>query len=186
MLARSSFLNDRAPRSRNAETELSWRSSITIVTADKVAVTHTFLVKPGRWTLEGTWLDRDDSPLLVRGKTLVAWNSEDWFTIVTKLVFPNGEKADLTFQHRGRIDDGNRQYTFVFQHNELGRGEGEGWIVSESILQRYWLLNDPQKRTCFESLHCLNANQYFYSSTIVTGTFFTSVMEVKMERQTGS
>ena len=38
------------------------------------------------------------------------------------------------------------QYTFVLQHSELGRVEGEGWIAPQSIVQRYWVLGDERQR----------------------------------------
>lgn len=147
-------------------------------------MTHTFLMQPGRWTLEGTWLQRDRMPILVKGKTIVAWNQDNWFTMVTKLVFPNGERDEITFQYRGHLDAGERQYTFVLQHSDLGRVEGEGWIAPETIVQRYWVLGDNKlRRTGFETLHQLSPNKYFHSSGIMAGHYLTSTMEATLERQ---
>jgi hypothetical protein len=53
-------------------------------------VAHSFLIEPGRWTLQGNWLERDVLPINVKGKILVAWNRDYWFTMVTKLMFPGG------------------------------------------------------------------------------------------------
>lgn len=145
---------------------------------------HSFLMQPGRWTLEGTWLQRNGMPILVKGKTIVAWNQENWFTMVTKLVFPGGDRDEITFQYRGHLDAGERQYTFVLQHSELGRVEGEGWIAPETIVQRYWVLGDNKlRRTGFETLHQLGHNKYFHSSGIMAGHYLTSTMEATLERQ---
>ncbi len=141
-------------------------------------------MQPGRWTLEGTWLQRNGMPILVKGKTIVAWNQENWFTMVTKLVFPGGDRDEITFQYRGHLDAGERQYTFVLQHSELGRVEGEGWIAPETIVQRYWVLGDNKlRRTGFETLHQLGHNKYFHSSGIMAGHYLTSTMEATLERQ---
>jgi hypothetical protein len=146
-------------------------------------VTHTFLLEPGRWLLEGNWLERNGSPVQVKGKTLVAWTREDWFTMVTKLVFPGTQRNEITFQYRGHLDVGERQYTFVLQHSDLGRVEGEGWIAPESILQRYWVLGDKQRRSGFETLTRVDASCYYLSSAVMAGHYLTSAMEARLERQ---
>lgn len=143
---------------------------------------HTFLLESGRWTLQGNWLERNGMPIIVKGKTLVAWR-ENWFTMVTQLMFPDSDRENITFQYRGRLDVGERQYTFVLQHNLLGRVEGEGWIAPESIVQRYWVLGDRQRRSGFETMHRLTDDQYYMSSSILAGHYLTSMMEVTLERQ---
>jgi hypothetical protein len=146
-------------------------------------VGHTFLLEPGRWILQGNWLERNGMPIAVKGKTIVAWGRENWFTMVTKLVFPGSEREDISFQYRGRLDVGERQYTFVLQHSVLGRVEGEGWVTPESIVQRYWVLGDRQRRSGFETRHQLNENTYYLSSGIMAGHYLTSTMEATLERQ---
>jgi hypothetical protein len=146
-------------------------------------VPHTFLLESGRWLLQGSWLDRDALPIAVKGKILVAWSRDDWYTMVTKLIFPGTDRSEICFQYRGRFDSGDRQYTFVLQHSLLGRVEGEGWIAPESIVQRYWVLGDRQRRTGFETLHQLNADQYCISSSIMSGHYLTSTMEATIDRQ---
>ena len=145
---------------------------------------HTFLMEAGRWTLQGSWLERNGMPITVRGKTIIAWGQENWFTMVTKLVFPNSEREDISFQYRGHLDSGERQYTFVLQHSVLGRVEGEGWVTPESIIQRYWVLGDRQRRSGFETRHQLGDNTYYLSSSIMAGHYLTSTMEATLERQT--
>lgn len=80
----------------------------------------------GRWNIEGSWLERNQMPILVKGRTIVAWNQEDWFTMVTKLVFPESELPEISFQYRGRLNGEERQYSYVLQQSVLGRVEGEG------------------------------------------------------------
>ncbi|MBD2315133.1 hypothetical protein H6G20_26045 [Desertifilum sp. FACHB-1129] len=146
---------------------------------------HTFLMEAGRWTLHGNWLERDGLPIMVKGKTLVGWARDDWFTMVTRLVFPGTDREDISLQYRGRLDAKERQYTFVLQHSLLGRVEGEGWVTPESIVQRYWVLGDKQRRSSFETLHRLDENTYYLSSGIMAGHYLTSTMEATLERQLG-
>lgn len=144
---------------------------------------HSFLLEPGRWTLQGNWLDRDVMPVSVRGKILIAWSRDDWFTMVTKLMFPGAELEEISLQYRGRLTSSDRQYTFVLQHSLLGRVEGEGWIAPESIIQRYWVLGDSkQRRTGFETLYRVDTNRYQLSSSIMAGHYLTSTMEAILER----
>jgi hypothetical protein len=146
-------------------------------------VNHTFLMEAGRWTLQGNWLEREGMPTPVKGKMLVAWSRDDWFTLVTKLVFPNDDRDDIVCQYRGRLDSGDRRYTFVLQHSLLGRVEGEGWIAPESVVQRYWVLGDKQRRTGFETMYRQTDDKYFLSSSILSGHYLTSAMEATLERQ---
>nr|WP_199318381.1 hypothetical protein [Leptolyngbya sp. FACHB-541] len=140
-------------------------------------------MEAGRWTLQGNWLDRDGLPVSVKGRILVAWSRDNWYTMVTKLMFPGTEREEIAFQYRGRLNVGERQYTFVLQHSLLGRVEGEGWIAPESIVQRYWVLGDRQRRTGFEALHQLDDNKYRLSSSVMAGHYLTSTMEASVERQ---
>lgn len=139
-------------------------------------------MEAGRWSLQGNWLERNGMPLTVVGKTLVGWSRDDWFTMVTKLVFPGADREEISFQYRGRLDAGERQYTFVLQHSLLGRVEGEGWVAQESIVQRYWVLGDRQRRSGFETLYRMDSNKYYMSSGIMAGHYLTSTMEATLER----
>ena len=147
---------------------------------------HTFLMESGQWLLEGSWVDRNAMPIAVRGKTLVAWHQNDWFSMVTKLVFPNSDREDIVLQYRGRLDNNEREYTFVLQHSEMGKLEGEGLIAPETIVQRYRVLGDErQRRNGFETLRKIDANHYIYSSGIMAGHSLNliSVMEASLERK---
>jgi hypothetical protein len=145
-------------------------------------VAHSFLIEPGRWTLHGNWLDRDSLPVAVKGKILIAWNRDSWFTMVNKLTFPGGEQEDIALQYKGRLASSDRQYTFVLQHSALGRVEGEGWIAPDSIVQRYWVLSDKQRRTGFETLYRLNPDKYHFSSSVMAGHYLITTMEAVLER----
>ncbi len=146
-------------------------------------MSHTFLMQAGRWTLQGSWLDRDTMPVTVKGRILIAWSRDNWYTMVTRLNFPGIDRDEITLQYRGRLTSGDRQYTFVLQHSLLGRVEGEGWVAPESIVQRYWVLDDRQRRTGFETLHRLSENSYCLSSSIMSGHYLASTMEATVERQ---
>jgi hypothetical protein len=139
-------------------------------------------MEAGRWVLQGNWLERDGLPVLVKGRILVAWSRDDWFTMITKLMFPGSEREEISFQYRGRLNPGDRHYTFVLQHSILGRVEGEGWIAPESIIQRYWVLGDRQRRTGFETLHRMGDDRYYLASGIMGGHHLNSAMEAVLER----
>jgi hypothetical protein len=140
-------------------------------------------MEAGRWTIEGTWLERNQPPMPVKGRTLVAWSNANWFTMVTKLVFPSTEREEISFQYRGRLDAEERQYTYVLQQSLFGQVEGEGWIGPETIIQRYWVLSDRQRRSGFETFYQINNQSYHLSSGILTGHYLTSTMEAILERQ---
>ena len=148
---------------------------------------HSFLLEPGRWTLQGTWLTRDTLPTPIKGKILVAWKQADCFSMATKLSFPviSGEEEadDIVLQSRGRMTSHERQYTFVLQHSQLGKVEGEGWIAPESIVQRYWGVSDKHRRTGFETLRQLSPNRYHFSGGVMAGHYLISTMEAEIVRQ---
>ena len=146
-------------------------------------MSHSLLLEPGRWKLQGNWLTRETLPTPVRGKILVAWKQTNCFMVATKLSFPETEQDDIVLQSRGRMTEQDRQYTFVLQHSQLGKVEGEGWIAPESIVQRYWSLNDKQRRTGFETLRQLSADRYHFSCGIMSGQYLTSTMEAELVRQ---
>jgi hypothetical protein len=146
-------------------------------------MTHSFLVTPGRWVLKGNWSERNEEPINVKGKTIVAWSQDNWFTMVTKLVFPEGKREEISFQYRGHLDSGERHYTYVLQQSQLGRVEGEGWIGPNSIIQRYWVLGDKQRQSGFETFYRINDDQYVISSGVLSGHYLISTMEATLERQ---
>ena len=144
---------------------------------------HSFLLEPGRWILQGNWLSRDTLLSPVKGKLLVAWSQNDCFRIATKLSFPESHREDIVLQSRGRMNSQERLYTFVLQHSLLGQVEGEGWITPGSIVQRYWGLNDKQRRTGFETLRQVADDRYYFSGGIMAGHYLTSTIEAELCRQ---
>ena len=146
-------------------------------------MSHSFLLEPGKWKLQGSWLTRETLPTAVRGRLLVAWKQSNCFQIITKLTFPESSQTDIVIKLRGRMTDRERQYTFVLQHNLLGQVEGEGWIAPESIIQRYWALSDKQRRTGFETLRQVSPYQYHFSGGIMAGHYLTSTLEAELTRQ---
>jgi hypothetical protein len=146
-------------------------------------VSHTFLVQPGKWSLEGNWIERDSMPIGVKGKTLVGWSKDNfWFTMVTKLTFPNSDRPELTMAYKGRIDSDDRRFTFVVDHSELGKIEGEGMIGPDAIIQRYWVMGDKKMRTGFQSLYRRDQNAYSITSAIISGQNLESTMEAILTR----
>lgn len=144
---------------------------------------HSFLLESGKWTLQGTWLTRDTLPTPVKGKILVAWKQDNCFQAATKLAFPEGDHNEIVIQLRGRMTNQERQYTFVLQHSVLGKVEGEGWIAPETIVQRYWGLNDKQRRSGFETLRQISPERYTFSGGEMAGHYLTSTIEAELTRQ---
>jgi hypothetical protein len=144
---------------------------------------HRFLLEAGRWLIEGNWLERNAMPILVKGNTSIAWNQGNWFTMLTQLAFPGSDRDEIAFQYRGRLDGQECQYTYILQQSLLGQVEGEGWIAPDSIIQRYWVLNDPQRRSGFETFYRIDNYTYHLSSGILAGHFLTSTMDAILELQ---
>lgn len=146
-------------------------------------VAHTFLVQPGKWTLEGNWIDGDSMPIQVKGRTLVGWSRDNfWFTMVTKLTFPNSDREELTMAYKGRIDTDERRFTFVVDDSSLGKVEGEGIIGPDSIVQRYWVMGDKKMRTGFQTLYRRDHNIYSLASGLMAGQNLESTMEALLTR----
>ena len=146
-------------------------------------MTHSFLVETGRWLIQGNWLERDRLPIPVKGMAMITWSAGNWFTIVTKLAFPEGDRDEIFSEYRGRLPNESRHYSYVLKQSLLGRIEGEGWIAPQSIVQRYWVLGDRQRRSGFETFYRLNPDTYHFSSGIFTGYYLTSTMEALLKRQ---
>ena len=148
---------------------------------------HTFLVQPGKWTLEGNWIERDSMPIRVKGRTLVGWSRDNfWFTMVTKLTFPDCDREELTMTYKGRIDSDERRFTFVMDDNFLGKVEGEGMIGPDSITQRYWVMGDKKMRTGFQTLYRRDVNTYSLASGLIAGQNLESTMEAILTRHMDS
>lgn len=145
-------------------------------------MSHTFLVESGQWIIQGHWLDKNQNLIPVNGGTIITWDHANWFTMITKLVFPNNKISQITFEYKGHLPNEQQQYTYVLKHSELGKIEGEGWLGLDSIVQRYWVLGDARRRSGFETLFCIDENTYHLSSGIMTGNHLSSAMEAFLKR----
>lgn len=151
---------------------------------------HTFLMNDGRWKLQGHWLLNPDEPCVpVQGKVMVVWNSDEWFSLVGKISRPSladeiGDVTDVTLQYRGHIGAAaaQQQYTFVLQHSQYGQTEGEGWLMPNSIMQRFWVLGDRERRIGLERFYRIDDDHYYWSSSLMTGHTLLNTLEVTLAR----
>jgi hypothetical protein len=122
-------------------------------------------------------------PIAVKGRTLVGWSKDNfWFTMVTKLTFPNSDREELTMAYKGRIDSDERRFTYVADDSALGKIEGEGIIAPDSIIQRYWVMGDKRARTGFQTLYRRDNNIYSLASGLISGQNLESTMEAVLTR----
>lgn len=134
-------------------------------------------------------MERNHDPIAVRGRTLVAWNCDSWFTMATKLLFPEDSllarqgTSSIIMQYRGRLGNQEQRYTYVLKHSQLGQVEGEGWIGPESIVQRFWVLGDQDRRSGFETINRIADNSYRLSSGMMSDHYLLNTMEATLERQ---
>jgi hypothetical protein len=164
--------------------------------APSASADHTFLMNDGRWKLQGHWLlDREGPCVPVQGKVMVVWNSDEWFSLVGKISRPTlsnesepnnaGDVTDITLQYRGHIGTAaaqQQQYTFVLQHSQYGQTEGEGWLMPDSIVQRFWVLGDRERRIGLERFYRIDDDHYYWSSSLMTGHTLLNTLEVTLER----
>jgi hypothetical protein len=92
------------------------------------------------------------------------------------------KSPELTFTYRGYLGFQQNQYTFVLKHNILGNLEGNGWITPTWIMQRYWVLNDRQRRQGFETLYQETADTYRLCTGLTQGHQIISTLEATLVR----
>ena len=146
-------------------------------------MTHSFLLQPGSWLIDGHWLKRNDHPIPVTGSSLITWKQEQWFTIVTELTIGQETPQKFYGKYRGHLDQEGKYYTYVLNHNILGHIEGEGWIGPQAIIQCYWMLGTSQRRKGFDTYYRLNEDTYHFSNGVLTGHNLNSIMEATFQRQ---
>jgi len=146
-------------------------------------LTHSFLVETGLWRVDGNWLERNQDPLIIQGSIDIRWSEQNWFTMNLELSFPGTDREDLISKYRGHFHEEAYQYTYVLKQNLLGKIEGEGWVALDSIVQRYWVIGDRQRRGGFETFYRTSPSSYHLSGAIFAGPFITSTIEAKLERQ---
>lgn len=146
-------------------------------------MTHSFLIETGQWLVQGNWLERHQQPLKIQGFIDVRWSEQNWFTMNLELNFPETDREDLIGKYRGHFHEAASQYTYVLKQNLLGKIEGEGWVALDSIVQRYWVIGDRQRRGGFETFYRIGPNAYYLSGAIFSGHFITSTIEAQINRQ---
>ncbi len=151
---------------------------------------HTFLMANDRWNLKGHVLLERGGPLLpISGKLMAVWNDEEWFNLVGKLSMTSSLKQsnpeypdEMTLKYRGHLGSSEQQYTFMLQHSHLGPIEGEGWLMPDSIVQRFWITGDRERRTGIDQIHRIDNDHYHWSSSIMTSHALVSNMDATLER----
>ncbi|MGL5874820.1 MAG: hypothetical protein ACRC2R_21055 [Xenococcaceae cyanobacterium] len=166
-------------------------------------MTHSFLMEAGTWQLQGNSIANNGVLRAIEGKTVITWKQDNWFSVKSTLDFVEstdestaqlkssviGTKrpdaattSSIAIKYRGHLDNKLQRYTYVLQHSLFGDVEGEGWICPNSIIQRYWVLGDRQKRNGFETFYRLNEDTYYFSGGILAGQYLNSTMEATLER----
>lgn len=146
-------------------------------------MTHRFLLEPGSWSFDGYWLAKNEIPSSVRGRSVITWKQQNWFTMVTKLVLGDNYQEEIALKYKGHFDSAGQYYTYVLQHSLWGRVEGEGWIGPQSIVQCYWLIGATQRHTGFDTFYRLDEDTYHFSSGILAGHHLKNTMEGTFKRQ---
>ena len=146
-------------------------------------MTHTFLLQPGNWSVNGHWLHHNENPIPLSGHSMVTWKQEQWFSIVTRLTIGDGTEWEIHCKYKGHLDREGKYYTYVLRHNIWGHIEGEGWIGPQTIIQYYWVLGASQRHNGFDTYFCLTEDIYHFSSGIITGHNLNSTMEATFKRQ---
>jgi len=145
-------------------------------------MTHSFLLEPGRWLLNGNWMEKNGTIMPVQGKILITWK-DDWFTMATKLLFPESDRPEITITHKGRLNCEDRMFSFVVQHSAMGKIEGEGWVMPQAIIQRYWVMDDKQVRTGFQTIYRQDDRHYHMCGGVNSGRSLINSMDALLTLQ---
>lgn len=147
-------------------------------------MTHTFLLEPSSWIIKGTWLEKTKPNAIVfNGATIINWDQSSWFTIKTKIVFPQCDREEINFEYKGCLPNHKTKYAYVLKRSDINSIEGEGWVTNDSIIQRYWVLNSERRLNGFENFFCLDDNTYHMTSGMMTGNHLLSTFEGILERR---
>lgn len=145
-------------------------------------MTHTFLLEPGSWIIKGSWQQKNKPSIPFNGATIITWEQSSWFFIKTKIVFPNSDKQDISFEYKGCLPSHKNQYAYVLKRSDLEQIEGEGWVTDDSIIQRYWVLKNEKRLHGFETFLCLDESTYHLTSGMMTGNHLLCTFEGILER----
>lgn len=146
-------------------------------------MTHSFLLQPGNWRINGYWSEHNEQPIPLTGASKITWKQERWFTLVTELIVGQESERKITGKYRGHLDGKGKYYTYVLKHNVLGNIEGEGWIGPQTIIQSYWVLGTSQRHTGFDTYYRLNEDTYHLSSGVLINLNLHSTIEATLQRQ---
>ncbi|MDJ0742809.1 MAG: hypothetical protein QNJ32_05540 [Xenococcaceae cyanobacterium MO_167.B27] len=144
-------------------------------------MTHSFLLQPGRWSINGYFRQKEEIPVTVRGFILITWKQEYWFKMVTQLILNNQSQSEIICKYKGHLDNDRKSYTYVLQHSILGNIEGEGWISSQSIIQYHWIVGASHRRTGMDTFYYLSEDVYHLTSVILESHNLSSVMEATLK-----
>lgn len=145
-------------------------------------MTHSFLYEAGYWNVSGYLLKPSLTPILVRGEINTSWKRENWFKITTSLTFDDETATQMICQCRGNLNHQEQCYTYIAQHNLLGNIEGEGRLGLNSIVQYYWFMGTETKHKGIDSFYRLDRNTYSFTSSILSGHGFKSIIEATLKR----
>ncbi len=145
-------------------------------------MTHTFLLEPSNWIIQGTWLDKRQIQIPFKGAMIITWNQSNWFELKTKIVFDTKNMSELTFEYKGLLPANKSQYAYVLKRSDFEKIEGEGWLSNDSIVKRYWVLGDSRRRHGFECYVYLDDDNYHLTSAMMAGNHLINTMEGFLER----
>lgn len=144
-------------------------------------MTHSFLLKPGKWRVEGHYLAKGQQVCPLTGFITISWRREYWFKMVTQLSISKSSFSEILSQCKGHLDNQGKSYTYVLQHSILGNIEGEGWLGNDSIIQHYWVVGATQRRLGFDTFYCLSEDTYHFTSVYLESHNLTNTMEATLK-----
>ncbi len=146
-------------------------------------MTHTFFLEPSSWIIKGRWLQKNKLSIPLNVASIITWEQSSWFYIKTKMVFPQSDRPDINFEYKGCLPSHKTQYAYVLKRSDFENIEGEGWITDDSIIQRYWVLNNDRGLNGFETFFCLDENTYHMTSGMMTGNHLLCTFEGILQRR---
>lgn len=144
-------------------------------------MTHRFLLESAQWTVEGKYLQKNETAISFQGVIVISWTREYWFKMMTKLSIAESPAWEIVSQCKGHLDNQRKSYTYVLQHNILGNIEGEGCLSFDSIIQYYWVVGAKQRRIGFDTFYRLSDNTYHLTSVFLESHNLTSTMEATLK-----
>lgn len=144
---------------------------------------HSFLLESAVWSLNGHWLQSEQTPTPVQGKIAIAWKPQNWFKIVTEIRSSDETDLVISCQFRGNLNYEEKYYTYVSQHSLLGNIEGEGRLGLQSIVQYSWSIGSNTQKRGFDTFYCLDKNTYHFTSTILDKHNLENTIEATLKRE---